>query len=412
MPQLGESVTEGTLVRWIKRAGERIERDEPLYEVTTDKVNAEVPSPVAGTLISCLVEEGAVVPVGTVVAHVAEATADLAVPIADGAAATPSSEAGDGSTPAFGERRRYSPVVRKLADEHNVNIDLLTGTGVGGRVSKEDVLAFLSRQNSATTQEERIGTVAHEAPERIMHEPQREMATTAQPADEMIVPLTAMRKGIADHMVHSVYSAPHVTTVAEVDMTRLVRWREANRDRFRTVHGVDISYVAFVVQAVVEALRAFPLLNSSWGGDCIVVKKHLNIGIAVALEDGLLVPVIHKADERSVVGLSRALDDLAKRARSGTLALHELQGGTFTVNNTGTFGSIVSTPIINQPQAAILSMEAIVKRPVVVDDAIAIRSMMNLCLSFDHRILDGLLAGRFMQAVRRSLETASAVAQI
>jgi 2-oxoisovalerate dehydrogenase E2 component (dihydrolipoyl transacylase) len=226
---------------------------------------------------------------------------------------------------------------------------------------------------------------------------------TPTPEDE-VVPLTPMRRGIAEHMARSLFTAPQATTVTEVDMTRLVRWRERHKEAIRAREGVEITYVAFVVQAVVAALKAHPYLNASWGDEGIILKRAINIGIAVGMDDGLLVPVIHRADERSLVGIARAVADLAARARARKLTVDELQGGTFTVNNTGAFGSIVSTPVINQPQAAILSMEAIVKRPVVVDDAIAIHSIMNICLSFDHRIVDGLMAGRFTQMVRQQLE--------
>jgi pyruvate/2-oxoglutarate dehydrogenase complex dihydrolipoamide acyltransferase (E2) component len=213
-----------------------------------------------------------------------------------------------------------------------------------------------------------------------------------------------MRKAIAEHMVRSKHTSPHATTVVEVDMTHLVRWREANKETVRARHGVDITYVPIVIDAVVDALKAFPIMNSTWGEDKIILKRRINIGIAVGLEDGLVVPVIHDADEKSIVGLARAVSDLAQRARANRLTLQDMQGGTFTVNNVGVFGAVVSTPVINQPQAAILAMNAIVRRPVVVDDAIAIRSMMNLCMSFDHRIVDGLISGRFMQRVVQNIQ--------
>jgi pyruvate/2-oxoglutarate dehydrogenase complex dihydrolipoamide acyltransferase (E2) component len=222
-------------------------------------------------------------------------------------------------------------------------------------------------------------------------------------ADEEYLPLTPLRKAIAEHMVRSVQTAPHATAVVEVDMTSLVRWREANREAARARHGVDITYVAFVMQAVVDALKAVRIMNSSWGEDKIILKRRVNVGVAVGLEDGIVVPVIHDADEKSLVGLARTIDDLVQRARTNRLTLQDMQGGTFTVNNVGVFGVVASTPVINQPQAAILAMNAIVKRPVVVDDAIAIRAMMNLCLSFDHRIVDGLTAGRFLERVVQNI---------
>lgn len=466
MPQLGESVTEGTVARWLKREGERVERDEPLLEVTTDKVNADMPSPIAGVLVRRLVEEGAVVPVGAAVAEIDEAAAagapDQAAAPAEGAtmpAAVPSGSASSieraGQTNGHQdagqtEHRRYSPLVRKLAAEHGIDqqtLASLQGSGLGGRVTKDDVLAYLARAGGAHAPEPAGRTAAqarvtrddvlsymatHAAPGPAavsVPQPRPAPSSAAAPApaasppvavpteteaavpspavpseDETRVPLTAMRRGIAEHMLRSKHTAPHATTVTEVDMTRLVGWRAAHKASFRAREGVEITYLPFVIQAAIDALKAFPVLNAAWGGDAIILKRQINIGIAVGLEDGLLVPVIHRADERSLVGLARAAADLAERARAGRLRVDELQGGTFTVNNTGVFGSIVSTPVINQPQAAILSMEAIVKRPVVIDDAIAIRSMMNICLSFDHRIVDGLMAGRFNQRVKQYLE--------
>lgn len=440
MPQLGESVTEGTVARWLKHEGERVERDEPLLEITTDKVNADMPSPVAGVLVRHTVAEGAVVAVGGQVAVIEEqgaATRGTAAGDQDGAGAPAGMPGAFGGKSEReerheeGERRRYSPLVRKLAAEHEVDLAQLRGSGLGGRITKDDVLAFVAQRGApAAGQPDTTGRVTRDdvlryvaqqeqpptAPDRRVPavpaaEPPAAISPTlprvqtlAPGTDEEFVPLTAMRRGIAEHMVRSLTTAPQATTVAEVDMTRLVRWRGRHRAAFSAREGVEITYVAFVVQAAVAALKAFPYLNASWGGEGIILKKAINIGIAVGLEDGLLVPVIHRADERSLVGIARAVADLAARARAGRLTVAELQGGTFTVNNTGAFGSIASTPVINQPQAAILSMEAIVKRPVVVDDAIAIRSMMNLCLTFDHRIVDGLMAGRFNQMIKQRLE--------
>jgi 2-oxoisovalerate dehydrogenase E2 component (dihydrolipoyl transacylase) len=281
-----------------------------------------------------------------------------------------------------------------------------------GQVTRDDVLSYMaSRTPAARTPA--AGVEPSAATAQALPPAERAAPPFAAPmvmpaadgtADEQRVPLTAMRRGIAAHMVRSKQTAPHATTVTEVDMTRLVRWRTARKAAFLAREGVELTYLPLVIQAVIDALKAFPFLNSAWGGDAIVLKKRINIGIAVGLEDGLLMPVVHRADERSLVGLARAVADLAARARAGRFTVAELQGGTFTVNNTGVFGSIVSTPVINQPQAAILSMEAIVKRPVVIEDAIAIRSIMNICLSFDHRIVDGLMAGRFNQHVKRYLE--------
>jgi 2-oxoglutarate dehydrogenase complex dihydrolipoamide succinyltransferase (E2) component len=428
MPQMGESVVEGVVARWLKREGEAIARDEPLLEIMTDKVNAELPSTVDGTLLRILAPEGATVPVGAPLAEIAEAGEAPAVERAGESArapvgavagqempAPPATEADDegaagmaggrdgAAASAEGATRRYSPLVRRLAEEHRIPLDQISGSGLGGRVTKQDVLAYLGTRDAQPVE-------ATAAPARAIEEA---VARPAQPAstvptlgpDEEFVPLTPMRRAIAEHMVRSVATAPHATTVHEVDMTRLVRWREAHRAAFRERHGVDIGPLAFVVEAVAGALKEYPMMNSSWGGDGIILKRQINIGVAVALEDGLIVPVIQRADEKSRVGLARAIADLTARARAGRLTSADVQGGAFTVNNVGVFGSIISTPIIPQPQAAILSTHAIIRRPVVVaGDAIAIRSMMYLALSFDHRIVDGMTACRFVQRVCERLE--------
>ncbi|HKO24194.1 MAG TPA: dihydrolipoamide acetyltransferase family protein [Chloroflexota bacterium] len=449
MPQLGESVTEGVISRWLKAEGDHVERDESLVEIVTDKVNAEMPSPVAGTLVKIIAPEGATIPVG---GELAEIEVDAAVP--SGAAASTGSTGAtapaqrDSGAAAWAEpvavgtdagstreetvpQRRYSPVVRRLAQEHHLDLSQISGTGLGGRVTKDDVLQYIAERQAQPAAQaaaeqatgdrrqatEEGGPLPPAAPlgaANAARVPEGHVAGRLAPAvvpapapaaraDEEYLPLTPMRKAIAEHMVRSVQTAPHATAVVEVDMTPLVRWREANREAARARHGVDMTYVAFVVQAVVGALKAVPIMNSSWGEDKIILKRRINVGVAVGLEDGIVVPVIHDADEKSIVGLARAVDDLVQRARTNRLTLQDMQGGTFTVNNVGVFGVVTSTPVINQPQAAILAMNAIVKRPVVVDDAIAIRAMMNLCLSFDHRIVDGLTAGRFLERVVQNI---------
>jgi pyruvate/2-oxoglutarate dehydrogenase complex dihydrolipoamide acyltransferase (E2) component len=432
MPQLGESVTEGVISRWLKAEGDHVERDESLVEIVTDKVNAEMPSPLSGTLVKIIAPEGATIPVG---GELAEIEGDGAMPA--GAAASAGSTgamapaqrdsgaaartgpvaAGEDAGGAREEnvpQRRYSPVVRRLAQEHHLDLSQISGTGLGGRVTKDDVLHYIAERQAQLAAEATVPPARAEAvavaatPTAPMGPPLT--APTAAPApvpaaraDEEYLPLTPLRKAIAEHMVRSVQTAPHATAVVEVDMTSLVRWREANREAARARHGVDITYVAFVMQAVVDALKAVRIMNSSWGEDKIILKRRVNVGVAVGLEDGIVVPVIHDADEKSLVGLARTIDDLVQRARTNRLTLQDMQGGTFTVNNVGVFGVVASTPVINQPQAAILAMNAIVKRPVVVDDAIAIRAMMNLCLSFDHRIVDGLTAGRFLERVVQNI---------
>ena len=439
MPQLGESVTEGTIARWLKAEGDEVEKDEPLCEIDTDKVSSELPSPFAGKLEKLLISEGTTVDVGTEIALVAvdgaqEETAEDENPPAkevpareDAAAETPTEEfpaAGTEAQPAAedGEKRRAlakvrsggdgrgeiesaetlrltrsSPVVRRLAEEHDVDIAEISGTGIDGRVTKKDIEAYVEeREEEYTTpglQEEREAFAPPEEPERVeVYEGDR------------VLDLTSIRRAIADRMSRSKREAPHAWSMVEVDVTGLVALRERVKEEFESREGVRLTYLPFIMKAVVEGLKEYPVLNSVWDGDRIVLRKRINLGVAVDLEDALIVPVIPDADELNILGLARKIDDLVRRARSKQLEPDELAGGTFTVNNPGALGSVVSVPIINHPQAAILSAEAIVKRPMVVDDAIAIRSMMNLEVSFDHRILDGGTALRFLGAVKRRLE--------
>jgi 2-oxoisovalerate dehydrogenase E2 component (dihydrolipoyl transacylase) len=435
MPQLGESVTEGTITRWLKTEGDEVEIDEPLAEVDTDKVNAELPSPVAGTIEKFLVSEGATVDVGTEIVLVAtdgDSAATDAPPkenVADDApteefpasdteaqpvageespAARTSRSEGDG----HGEIQdaetlrltRSSPVVRRLADEHNVEIADVPGSGTGGRVTKKDIEGYIE-EDGAQREAEVEEPARQQAPEPAA-EPEPERVPVYE--GDSVQDLTGIRRAIANRMAASKREAPHAWTMVEVDMSGLTALREREKAAFVEREDVKLTYVPFIVKAVVESLKDNPILNSVWDGDRIVLRKRINIGVAVDLEDALIVPVIPDADELNIVGLSRKIDDLIKRARAGELGTEDITGGTFTVNNPGSLGSVVSTPIINHPQAAILSAEAIVKRPVVVDDAggeaIAIRSMMNLEVSFDHRVLDGAAALRFLNAVKGRLE--------
>ena len=417
MPQLGESVTEGTITRWLKAEGEEVEIDEPLAEVDTDKVNAELPSPVAGKIEKFLVPEGTTVDVGTEIVLVAAddapqkekvvlseefPTADtVAHPVAEelGPVARAPRSGGNGR----GEVKdaetlrltRSSPVVRRLAAEHDVKIADVPGSGTGGRVTRKDIEGYI----------ERIGAARDTAAEEPM--PRRlaaEERTTVYGGDS-IRDLTSIRRAIANRMSTSKREAPHAWTMVEVDASGLVALREREKAAFVEREGVKLTYLPFIVKAVVESLKENPVLNSVWDGDRIILRKRINIGVAVDLEDALIVPVVPDADELNITGLARRIDALVKRARAGELGTEDVTGGTFTVNNPGSLGSVVSTPIINHPQAAILSAEAMVKRPVVIDDAIAIRSMMNLEVSFDHRILDGGAALRFLNAVKGRLES-------
>jgi len=390
MPEVGETVTEGTVERWLKRPGDHVDKYEPIVEINTDKVNVELPSPVSGTLVEIIAQEGATIAVGAPLAVIeelaGEAPAEAAPPAPreKAAKAAPVAAAAPARPEAPAERQRATPRVRRLAQELGVDLEQVTGSGPGGRIVEEDVRAA-------------VGKAA--APAEVAPAP----AAAAQ--DEESVPLTAIRRTIAQRMAASKFSAPHAWLAMDADVTGLVALRQAQKESFRQRQGVDLTYLPFAVHAVALSLAAHPYVNASWAEDRIILKKRIHIGIAVATERGLLVPVIHDADRLSISGLARAIHDLSERARSGKLQLEDVQGGTFTVDNTGAFGSIVSMPIINQGQAAIISLEAITKRPVVVaGDAIAVRSVVTLCLSFDHRILDGAQAGAFLGEVKRCLE--------
>ncbi len=416
MPQLGESVTEGTVDKWLKREGDFVKRDEPLVEIVTDKVNAEIPSPFEGKLVKIAVSEGETVRVGSVIAQIetgAPAAASQAAPERQeakrqekeaGAAhteATPAPAGGRAQAPVAappaeqsdGERARLSPAVRKLAAEHGIDPTTLRGSGMGGRVTRDDVLESLA-----------AGTAAPQAPPSAPAAPAPSAPAREDGKREELVKLSVMRKSIAEHMVRSLATSPHAWTLQEVDVTNLVRYREAEKDSFKSRHGVTLTYLPFVAQIVCEALKEFPWLNSSWSDEGVILKRYVNLGIAVAIPDGLIVPVVKDADRLGFTDLVRALNDLVDRARAKQLKPDDVQAGTFTLNNTGATGSIASQPIINQPQAAILTTESIIKRAVVIDDAIAIRHMMNMCLSFDHRIIDGMMAGQFLNKVKQRLE--------
>ena len=444
MPQLGESVTEGTVDRWLKKEGDFVKKDEPLVEVVTDKVNAEIPSPFEGVLIKISVAEGTTIAIGTEIAQIevdgagtaepaaatAEAAAAAAEPAAPAAepavtAATPAPvpAPADGAAPG-----RFSPAVRRLAEQNGIDPGSVPGSGEGGRVTRDDVLAHLERQKSgpapapapvaaaaasasappapapATPAVPTPAAPTPAAPSAPAPAP-RPAAPVAAGDREELVRINAIRRSIAEHMVRSVQTSPHVWTMVEVDMTALVRYREAEKEAFRARHGVNLTYLPFVAQVLCEALHEFPYLNSSWTDDGILLKKYVNLGLAVAVPpDGLIVPVVKDADRLGFTDLVRAIVDLTERARSKHLKPEDVQGGTFTLNNTGATGSMASQPIINQPQAAILTTESIMRRPVVIGDGVAIRHMMNLCMSFDHRILDGQMAGQFVNRIKKQLE--------
>jgi pyruvate dehydrogenase E2 component (dihydrolipoamide acetyltransferase) len=422
MPQMGESIAEGTIVRWIKKVGDNVDRDEPLFEISTDKVDAEIPSPGAGVLTEIKVKEGETVPVNSVVAVIGGAASapvptDRAAgaPASEGEAASrlpeatvgqpesvPAAAAGATETETIEDvrRQRSSPLVRRIAREHNVDIKGIQGTGISGRVTKSDILGFIE-----TGPKPGAGAPARQAG----HIPAYRQGDKVE-----IVPMTIMRKKIAEHMVLSAHTSPHVYSVYEVDFHRVSQLRERKKAEYER-SGAKLSFTALIAKVVVDALRAFPVVNASIDGENIVYKKDINLGIAVALDQGLIVPVIRNADEKNLVGLSRAIEDLAARARSKKLNPDEVQGGTFTITNPGIFGAVYGLPLINQPQVAILGVGAIEKRAVVVqttdsvgradNDAIAIHPTCHLSLGYDHRLIDGAEAGRFLSYMKERLET-------
>ncbi|HEX6853011.1 MAG TPA: 2-oxoglutarate dehydrogenase, E2 component, dihydrolipoamide succinyltransferase [Candidatus Polarisedimenticolaceae bacterium] len=411
MPQMGESIAEGTITRWIKKVGDSVQRDEPLFEISTDKVDAEIPSPAAGVLVEIKNQEGETVPVNQAVAVLetdATAAASAPAPAAVAAAAAPAPKEEPkpapaaapapvaASTPAApaGEGSFVSPVVRKIAAEAGIDPSIVPGTGAGGRVTKKDILDYLAKGGPKAAPAAKPAPAASAAP----------AVSFAPGARVERQPMSAMRKKIAEHMIESRRTSAHVHSVYEVDMTRVVKLREKFRGIYESQHGTRLTMTPFFVKAVCHALRAWPVINASIEGDEIVYKKDLNIGIAVALDWGLIVPVIRNADDLSMAGLCKRVNDLAERARTKKLNPDEVQGGTFTITNPGPYGNLFGLPIISQPQVAILGTGGIEKRPVVIDDAIAIRSMMYMAMSYDHRLVDGAVADQFLAMVKKYLQ--------
>ena len=461
MPQMGESIVEGTLTKWLKKAGEHVERDEPLFEISTDKVDTEIPSPAAGVLKEVLVEEGKTVAISTVVGRIEEGAGNGASAPASAAAkqaptaaapapaAAPTPKAAEpnaepdaqpepplaaeppSQTPsqppaaaaqADGDSQAgaLSPLVRKMAREYGIDLRQVKGTGGGGRVTKQDLEAYMSAQGARTMAQ--AGAPAPPAPAQspspapVAAAPARPAApapATPSPTAPMpraeaprarVEPMSTMRTKIAEHMILSKRTSAHVTTVHKTDMTKIAKMRERHKAEFQQRYGYSLTYLPFVIAAAVEAIRAYPVVNASIEGNNIIYHNEINIGIAVALENGLIVPVIRNADEKNVTGLQRAIVDLSTRARSRQLKPDEVQGGTFSITNFGSFGSVFATPIINQPQVAILGVGSVEKIPVVVDDAIAIRSVAYLALTFDHRLIDGSVADQYTGKVKSILE--------
>jgi 2-oxoglutarate dehydrogenase complex dihydrolipoamide succinyltransferase (E2) component len=398
MPQLGESITEGTIVAWRKNIGDAVEKDEIILEISTDKVDSEIPSPEAGTLAEISVKEGETVQVGTVIAT-------LRSDKGDGVAAEkekPQAKivaAESHAAPPIKAKGFLSPVVKKIIREENLaqdDLDRIRGSGANGRVTKKDVLAYLStrgvQKTGVTEKIEEVRTDVARVPSQVAE------------AEAEIIQMDHIRKKIAENMVHSMQTAPHVTSVVEADVTRIVDYREKIKDGFEKRFGTKLTYTPFFIEIIVRALQEYPLLNASVDGDKIVKKKFINIGVAVGMETGLIVPVIKSADQLSLSGIAKVLSDLAERARLKKLLPVDVQGGTFSITNIGTFGNLIGIPIIYQPQVAILGTGVIKKRPVVINDAIGIRSMIYLSLTYDHRIIDGLYAGLFLQRVVQMIE--------
>jgi 2-oxoglutarate dehydrogenase E2 component (dihydrolipoamide succinyltransferase) len=420
MPQMGESVAEGTITKWLKKLGEHVDRDELLFEISTDKVDAEIPSPAAGTLSQILVKENETVAVNTVVAVIDGEGAAVAAPAAEAgeeAAAPPTpaaalplepaatesvpTEAGGPTAPSPAETRS-SPLVRRIALDYHVDLTQVRGTGLGGRISKKDILAYVEQRQAAAAGRTAAAREPLVQPPPATVQPTPSASTLAGPTQ--VVPMTPMRRQIAEHMVTSKRTSAHVYTVFEVEMSKVVQARERQRDEFERRYGFKLTYTPFFVRATVEAIKQTAVINASVDGANIIYKRDVNIGIAVALETGLIVPVIKRAEEKNFLSIARAVQDLAERARNKRLSVEDVQGGTFTITNPGSFGGLFGLPIINQPQVAILAVGAIGKRPVVRDDAIAIRSMAYLALSYDHRVIDGAVGEKFLGHIKQALE--------
>ncbi|MEG7281196.1 dihydrolipoamide acetyltransferase family protein [Bacillus sp. 0909A] len=406
MPQLGESVTEGTISKWLIAPGDKVNKYDPIAEVMTDKVNAEVPSSFTGTITELVGEEGQTLQVGEIICKIETEGAKPAEQKQDQTEAPTAGQAApENRTEADSQanKKRLSPAVLRLAGEHGIDLEQVTGTGAGGRITRKDIQRIIDSGGvSEQTQEPKA---AAPAPAQ-KQETKEDVSHPVSAAGDKEIPVTAVRKAIASNMKRSKTEIPHAWTMMEVDVTNMVAYRNSIKDSFKKTEGFNLTFFAFFVKAVAQALKEFPQMNSMWAGDKIIQKKDINISIAVATEDSLFVPVIKNADEKTIKGIAREITDLAKKVRDGKLSADDMQGGTFTVNNTGSFGSVQSMGIINYPQAAILQVESIVKRPVVMDHGmIAVRDMVNLCLSLDHRVLDGLVCGRFLARVKEILES-------
>lgn len=431
VPHLAESLVSATIGKWLKKPGDYIEQYDVLCELFTEKVNTEMPSPIEGKLIKIIVGDGETAAVGEAICVIEEPAGSSANASADPVSIAAASVVSDDSDQSM--RGRFSPAVHRLAQDNRVDLSRVAGTGLGGRITRKDVETFIASSGAnaapAAVQAAVSATAAAPvAPEEPMSQPVRSsgihLSVSPQTPlieaeghnldarNEHFIDVTPMRNAIATKMRQSVTEIPHAWTMIEVDVTNLVVLRNKVKDEFMRREGINLTYLAFMLKAVVNAIKDYPIINSVWAVDKIIVKRDINISLSVGTEDSVMTPVIKKADQKNIAGLAREIDELTKKTRAGKLSLNDMVGGTFTVNNTGSFGSILSYPIINYPQAAIVTFESIVKKPVVIQDMIAVRSMVNLCLSLDHRILDGVICGRFLQRVKENLESYNADTKI
>ncbi|WP_085991958.1 dihydrolipoamide acetyltransferase family protein [Oceanobacillus senegalensis] len=399
MPQLGESVTEGTISSWLVNVGDKVNKYDPIAEVLTDKVNAEVPSSYTGMITEINAAEGDTISVGELMCTIETDEVDNSKPALEFNDAPKVKENSTQENDSM--KKRYSPAVMRLAQEHHINLNDVMGSGRGGRITRKDIEKIIA-SGGKTEEKERV---SEENPQKIVIPPQNKLQHTTTSSGDKEISVTGVRKAIAQNMVQSKQEIPHAWMTVEVDVTDLVAYRNKVKNEFKQEEGYNLTYFAFFVKAVAQALKKFPQLNSTWQQDNIIQKKAVNLSIAVASNEELFVPVIKHADEKNIKGIAREIHELALKARDKRLKGEDMEGGTFTVNNTGTFGSVQSMGIINHPQAAILQVESIVKRPVIIDDMFAARNMVNLCLSLDHRVLDGLICGKFLSYLKELLES-------
>ena len=404
MPKLGESVTEGTISKWLVKPGNQVNKYEPLAEIITDKVTAEIPSSFAGTIKEIIAGENNTLQVGEVICLIeTEAIQEevKSVEVVSQKEGTTQLKHDENS-----QKARYSPAVLKLSQEHGINLHEVKGTGLGGRITRKDLLKIIESGEipKASVKMDPKDTEEESKTSQPVTHNDNEITTDH---GDIEIPVTGVRKAIANQMIKSKNEIPHAWMMVEIDVTNLVQYRNEMKDAFKKTEGFNITYFAFFVKAVAQSLKEYPEMNTMWAGDKIIQKKEINLNIAVSTEKELFTPVIRNADEKTIKGIAREINDYAVKVRSGNLKVEDLKGGTFTVNNTGTIGSVQSMGIINQPQAAILQVESIVKRPVVINNMIAVRDMVNLCLSLDHRVLDGFICGKFMHRVKQILENTS-----